>query len=113
MIGLPFTVYCLPHALRSALSALRQEGSAKPGLLGPECFLSQPVTPPNLSDHLENTYDVIILVSKRSSQMGSKRLSDNLKTPSPLTGEGWGGGEKNNCMEGKVSCRTAHQRRLP
>jgi hypothetical protein len=25
MVGLPFTVYCLPHALRSALSALRQE----------------------------------------------------------------------------------------
>jgi hypothetical protein len=24
MVGLPFTVYCLPHALRSALSALRQ-----------------------------------------------------------------------------------------
>jgi hypothetical protein len=23
IIGLPFTVYCLPHALRSALSALR------------------------------------------------------------------------------------------
>jgi hypothetical protein len=32
MFGLPFTIYCLPHALRSALSALRHEGSAKPGL---------------------------------------------------------------------------------
>ena len=33
MVGLPFTVYCLPYALRSALSALRQGGSPKPGPL--------------------------------------------------------------------------------
>ncbi len=39
MIGLPFTVYCLPHALRSALSALRQGGSPKPGPLGPDSLL--------------------------------------------------------------------------
>jgi hypothetical protein len=33
MISLPFTVYCLPHALRSALSALRQGGSPEPDSL--------------------------------------------------------------------------------
>jgi hypothetical protein len=38
-IGLPLTVYCLPHALRSALSALHQEGSPKPGPLGPDSLL--------------------------------------------------------------------------
>ncbi|MGD8435762.1 MAG: hypothetical protein PVI73_16705, partial [Syntrophobacterales bacterium] len=31
MIGLPFTVYCLPDALRSALSTLRQKGTAEQG----------------------------------------------------------------------------------
>ena len=36
MIGLPFTVSCLSHALRSALSALRQGDSAKPVPLGPD-----------------------------------------------------------------------------
>jgi hypothetical protein len=41
MIGLPFTVYRLPHALRSAFSALRHGGSPKPGPLGLDflCFL--------------------------------------------------------------------------
>ena len=37
MIG--FTVHCLPHALRSALSALRQGGSPKPGPLDPDSLL--------------------------------------------------------------------------
>jgi len=35
MIGLPFTVYCLPHALLSALGALLYE----PGLLGSDSLL--------------------------------------------------------------------------
>jgi hypothetical protein len=39
MIGLPFTVSCLPHALRSALNALRQGGSPKPGPLDPGSLL--------------------------------------------------------------------------
>jgi hypothetical protein len=39
MIGLPFTVYCLPHALRSALSALRQGGGLEPGTLGLDSLL--------------------------------------------------------------------------
>jgi hypothetical protein len=39
MIGLAFTVYCLPHALRSALSALRHGGSPKPGPLRPDSLL--------------------------------------------------------------------------
>ena len=40
MIGLPFTLYSLPYALRSALSALRHGGSSK---LGP--FMSNHVSP--------------------------------------------------------------------
>jgi hypothetical protein len=39
MIGLPFTVYCLPHALRSALSALPQGSSPKTGPLGQDSLL--------------------------------------------------------------------------
>jgi len=31
IIGLPFTVSCLSHALRSALSALRHRDGSKPG----------------------------------------------------------------------------------
>jgi hypothetical protein len=38
MIGLPFTVYCLPHAFRSALSALRQGGQSKDGAFGSGLF---------------------------------------------------------------------------
>jgi hypothetical protein len=41
MIGLPFTIYCLPHALRSALSALRQGGSPKPGPLGSDSLVGR------------------------------------------------------------------------
>ena len=39
MIGLPFTAYCLPHALRSALSALPQGGIPKTSPLGPDSLL--------------------------------------------------------------------------
>jgi hypothetical protein len=49
MITLPFTVYCLPHALHSALGALRQRAVqsracravalAKAGPLGPDSLL--------------------------------------------------------------------------
>jgi hypothetical protein len=38
-IGLPFTVYCLAHALRSALSALHQGTSSKADPLGPDSLL--------------------------------------------------------------------------
>jgi hypothetical protein len=40
MIGLSFTVYSLPHALRSALSALRQGGSPKLGHLASDALLA-------------------------------------------------------------------------
>ena len=36
IVGLPFTVYCLPHALRSALSALRGVGSPKSDVFDPD-----------------------------------------------------------------------------
>ena len=50
MIGLPFTVYCLPHALRSALGTLRHGGRPKPGPLDTDplllffCFLGPHTT---------------------------------------------------------------------
>jgi hypothetical protein len=40
IIGLPFTVYCLSHALPSALSALRHRARAKLGPLNPDSLLS-------------------------------------------------------------------------
>jgi hypothetical protein len=39
-IGLPFTVYRLPHALRSALGALPPRDSPKPGFLVPGSLLA-------------------------------------------------------------------------
>jgi hypothetical protein len=42
MIGFPFTVNCLPHALRSALGALRQGGSLKAGHIDPVILPSFP-----------------------------------------------------------------------
>jgi hypothetical protein len=41
MIGLPFTVYCLPRALRSALSALRQGCSPETSPLSPASLLDR------------------------------------------------------------------------
>ena len=35
----PWSVYRLPHALRSALSVLPNAGSPKPGILGPDSLL--------------------------------------------------------------------------
>jgi len=40
MIGLPFTVYCLPHALRSALCV---KGQAKAGAFGRMALLNRSV----------------------------------------------------------------------
>jgi hypothetical protein len=39
MIRLSFTVCSLPHALRSALGALRHVGSSKPGPLGQDSIV--------------------------------------------------------------------------